>query len=109
MAQTQKMKIKKGDTVIVITGRDKGARGEVTSVIPSENRLVVAGINTVKRHTKPSANNPQGGVVEKELSIHASNVALIDPKTDKATRVGYKINKDGTKIRVARKSGQTIE
>jgi large subunit ribosomal protein L24 len=102
-----KMKIKKGDQIVVLTGKDKGARGEVLKVMPTENRVMVKGVNVVKKHQKPTQFS-SGGIVEKELSIHASNVALIDPKSDKATRVGYKVNKDGTKARIARKSGEAI-
>lgn len=100
-------KIKKGDTVVVITGKDKGKSGEVVQVIPAEDRLVVRGVNLVKRHTRPSAMS-QGGIVTKELSIHRSNVALADPKDGKPTRVGFTVLQDGTKARVAKKSGQTV-
>lgn len=100
-------KIKKGDKVVVLTGRDKGKNGEVLSVIPSENRVVVQGVNLVKRHTRPSAAS-QGGIVTKEASIHQSNVALADPKSGKATRVGFTKLKDGTKARVAKKSGDVL-
>lgn len=102
-----KMKIKKGDSVVVITGKDKGRTGEVTKVIPSENRVVVAGINQMTKHRKPTQ-FAQGGIDKVEASIHVSNVALADPKTGKATKVGFKAEKDGTKVRVARKSGETI-
>ncbi len=102
-----KMKIRKGDNVVVITGRDKGKRGSVLRVLPTENRVVVQGINTVKRHTRPRAGQA-GGIVEKELPIHASNVALIDPKEDKPTRVGFK-TVDGRKLRVALRSGEMID
>lgn len=104
-----KLKIKKGDEVVVTTGRDAGKKGSVLTVLPKENRVVVQGINVVKRHTKPSMADAQGGIKEKEASIHVSNVALVDPKSGKATRVGYKIQKDGTKVRVAKASGETIE
>ena len=103
-----KMKIKKGDTVVVISGRDKGKSGEVKKVFPAENRVVVDGINMVKRHTSPSAGNA-GGIVEKEASIHVSNVAYVDPKTDKPTRVGYKTLEDGRKVRFAKRSGEIID
>jgi len=86
-----KLKIKKGDTVIVLTGKDKGKTGEILSVNPTDNRVVVQGINVVKKNTKASATGA-GGIVEKELSINASNVSLIDPKSGKATRAGYKID-----------------
>lgn len=102
-----KLKIKKGDQVIVLTGKDKGKKGEVVRAIPSENRVVVQGVNMVKKHTKPTQFSA-GGIVEKELSIHASNVALVDPKKGTATRVGYKLDKDGNKSRVARASGETV-
>jgi large subunit ribosomal protein L24 len=103
-----KLKIKKGDKVVVITGRDKGKTGEVKQVLPAENRVVVDGVNMVKRHTAPSAGNA-GGIVEKEASIHLSNVAYVDPKTDKPTRVGYKTLEDGRKVRYAKRSGEIID
>lgn len=101
------MKIKKGDQVIVITGRDKGKTGEVTKAMPKESKVLVSGINLVKRHTKPTQENA-GGIISKEAPIHVSNVALIDPKSGKATRVGIKVEKDGSKVRVAKKSGEVI-
>ena len=100
-------KIKKGDQVIITTGRDKGKKGEVLKVLVSEDRVLVQGINTVKRHTKPGPQG-NGGIVEKEHSIHRSNVALIDPKDGKATRVGFTTLKDGKKTRVAKRSGETL-
>lgn len=100
-------KIKKGDTVVVITGKDKGKSGEVVRVLPAENRVVVSGINQVKRHTRPSAQSA-GGIITKEASIHASNVALADPKDGKASRVGFKVEKDGSKVRVAKRSGEVV-
>lgn len=103
-----KLKIKKGDQVVVITGKDKGAKGEVLRVLPEEQRVVVAGVNTVTKHKKPSPFSA-GGLEKTEASIHISNVALADPKTGKATRVGYKVSKDGKKVRVARKSGEAVE
>lgn len=104
-----KLKIKKGDNVIVTTGNKniKGRTGEVLKVIVEKNRAIVAGLNIVKKHTKPSAANPQGGIVEKEASIHISNLALVDPKTGKATRVGYKVEGD-KKVRFAKKSGEIL-
>lgn len=104
----QKLKIKKGDNVVVTAGRDAGKKGNVLKVLPAENRVVVQGINMVKRHTKPSMSGP-GGIQEKELSIHVSNVALADPKTGKPTRVGYTFLKDGSKVRVAKASGEVID
>lgn len=103
-----KLKIKKGDQVVVLTGKDKGAKGEVQKVIPAKNRIVVQGVNVVKKHQKPTQFS-QGGIVNKELSIHASNVALIDPKSGEATRVGFKTLEDGKKIRIARKSGEEVD
>ncbi len=100
------MKIKKGDQVIVTTGRDKGKQGEVLRAMPKTNKVVVQGVNMVKRHTRPSQTNA-GGIISKEAPIDVSNVALIDPETGKATRVGYKII-DGEKVRVAKKSGKVI-
>jgi large subunit ribosomal protein L24 len=108
-----KLKIKKGDQVIVLAGKDKGAKGEVLSVIkdrncPDKTRIVVQGVNLVTKHNKPTQFSA-GGIVKKELSIHISNVALVDPKGGAATRVGFKVLKDGKKVRVAKKSGETIE
>ncbi|EPD77317.1 50S ribosomal protein L24 [Atopobium sp. oral taxon 199] len=103
-----KMKIRKGDTVEVLTGKDKGTRGEVLRVIPKDNKVVVEGVAVVKRHMKPNAANQQGGIVEHEAAIDASNVALIDPKDDKPTRVGYSVKDDGTKIRVSKRSGEEL-
>ncbi len=102
-----KMKIRKGDNVVVITGRDKGKSGSVLRVFPTENRVLVQGVNLAKRHTKPRAGQ-QGGIVEKENPIHASNVALVDPKDNKPTRVGFK-TVDGRKVRIARRSGEIID
>lgn len=100
-------KVKKGDTVVVIAGKDKGKKGEVLAVRPEENRVVVQGVAVVTKHTRPSMTS-QGGLVKQEAAIHVSNVALIDPKTDKPTRVGFKTLADGTKVRVAR-SGEQID
>ncbi|MDR3449454.1 MAG: 50S ribosomal protein L24 [Alphaproteobacteria bacterium] len=102
-----KLKIRSKDKVIVLTGKDKGKTGEVVAVFPKENRVKVAGVNMVARHTKPSQANPQGGIIRKEASIHISNVAHIDPKSNKATRVGFKDVK-GVKTRVARRSGEKV-
>jgi len=101
-------KIKKGDQIIVIAGKDKGKKGEVIRSIPSENRVVVQGINMVTKHTKPSMTT-QGGLVKQEAAIHVSNVAHIDPKSNEPTRVSFKVLEDGTKVRVARKSGEQID
>lgn len=102
-----KMKIRKKDTVVVITGRDKGKTGSVLRVFPAENRVLVQGINMVKRHTSPRAGQT-GGIVEKENPIHASNVALVDPKDNKPARIGFK-TVDGRKLRFARRSGEMID
>ena len=102
------MKIKKGDKVIVITGKDKGKTGEVIKAMPKENKVVVAGINMVKRHQKPSQENA-GGIVSKEMPIHVSNVALIDPKSGKATRVAMRLEEGGRKVRIAKRSGDAID
>jgi len=103
-----KLKIKKGDKVVVITGKDKGKTGEVLRVLPTDGRVIVQGVNMVKRHTRPAMGNP-GGIVEKEGTIHISNVAHIDPKSDKPTRVGFKTLEDGRKVRIARRSGETLD
>jgi large subunit ribosomal protein L24 len=103
-----KLKIKKGDKVVVITGRDKGKSGEVLRVLREDNRVLVQGVNMIKRHTKPGAGQA-GGIVEKEAAIHISNVAHIDPKSSKPTRVGYKILGDGRKVRFARRSGEVLD
>lgn len=100
-------KIKKGDNVVVIAGKDKGKTGEVLKVLVAEERLVVAGVNLAKRHTKPSAAG-NGGIVSKEASIHRSNVALADPKDGKPTRVGFTKGKDGKFARVAKRSGEAL-
>ena len=103
-----KFKIRKGDKVIVITGRDKGKSGEVLRVLRDVERVVVQGVNMVKRHTRPAAGQT-GGIVEKEAAIHISNVAHIDPKSNKPTRVGYKVLGDGRKVRFARRSGEVLD
>ena len=102
-----KLKIKKGDKVVVTTGRDKGKTGEVLAVFPTENRALVQGVNMVKRHQKQTPQN-EGGILNRESKIHISNLAVADPKDGTATRVGFKINDDGTKTRVAKRSGEVI-
>ena len=102
------LKIKKGDHVIVLAGRDKGKHGEVVEMRPKENRAVVRGVNVVRRHTKQSAQNPEGGIISKEAPIHVSNLALEDPKDGKPTRVGFKVLEDGKKVRVSKRSGEVI-
>lgn len=103
-----KMKIRKGDRVIVVTGRNKGRAGDVLKVMPKENRVIVQGVNTVKRHQKPRM-GAEGGIVEKEASIHVSNVAHVDPKDGSPTRVGFKVLDDGRKVRFAKRSGEMID
>ena len=103
-----KLKIKKGDNVVVITGRDKGKTGEVLRVFPVELRAIVQGVNLAKRHTKPRMGDP-GGIVEKELTIHMSNIAHVDPQSRKPTRVGFRRLGDGRKVRFARRSGEVID
>jgi large subunit ribosomal protein L24 len=102
-------KIKKGDKVQVLAGRDKGKRGEVIRIVPEENRAFVQGVNMVKRHTKPQGMGKPGGIVEKEGPIDLSNLAMIDPASDKPTRVGFKVLEDGRKVRIARASGEVID
>ena len=101
-------KIKKGDTVVVLAGKDKGKTGEVTRVDPKASKVVVSGVNVAVRHRKPSQANPQGGLDRFEAPLHISNVALTDPKSGKATRVRIEAGKDGKKVRVAVKSGEKI-
>jgi|TARA_B100000959_G_scaffold272499_1_gene321903 large subunit ribosomal protein L24 len=108
MSKAGKIKIKKGDEVVVIVGRDRGKKGNVLRVIPSERRLIVQGINMVKHHTRASAAST-AGIVDKESPIHVSNVAVVDPKTGKSSRVGIKTIKDGTRMRYARASGEIID
>lgn len=105
--KTAKMKIKKGDEVIVLAGKDKGKKGNVLFAYPKESRVVVQGINMVVHHNKPGRESA-GGIERKEASIHVSNVALLDPKSGKPTRAGYKVSKDGKKQRISRKSGEAI-
>jgi large subunit ribosomal protein L24 len=103
-----KLKIKKGDNVIVISGRDKGRTGEVLRVFPAQGRVIVQGVHIARRHTRPRMGEP-GGIVEKELALHISNIAHVDPASGKPTRVGYKILGDGRKVRFARRSGEVID
>ena len=101
-------KIKKGDKVVVRTGRDKGRTGEVIQVMPKEARALVRGVNLVKRHQRQTMNQ-EGGIIQKEAPIHLSNLALADPKDGKPTRVGFKVLDDGRKVRVAKRSGDLID
>jgi len=100
-------KIKKGDKVVVLTGRSKGKTGEVLKVVPDEDRAIVQGVNVVKRHTRPTQTS-EGGIVEKEAPIHLSNIAHLDPKDDKPTRIGFK-DVDGRKVRYAKRSGEALD
>ncbi len=101
-------KIKKGDTVVVLTGKDKGRSGTVLEMVTKTDRVLVQGVNMVKRHTRQSQTT-EGGIITKEASLHISNLALADPKDGKPTRVGIKINDDGTKVRIAKRSGEKID
>ena len=105
----RKRKVRKDDEVIVLAGRDKGKRGAVLRIITRTERVLVEGVNVTKRHVKPTQGDPQGGIVEREAPIHISNVALIDPESDRPTRVRYKRLGDGRKVRVAARSGEVID
>jgi large subunit ribosomal protein L24 len=100
------MKLKKGDTVVVISGKDKGTEGQVAQVMPADNKVIVTGVNTAKKHSKPSRGNQQGGIIDRDMPVDASNVMLVHK--GKPTRVGYKVNADGTKVRVAKRTGEVI-
>jgi large subunit ribosomal protein L24 len=102
-----KLKIKSGDTVVVTAGEHKGSEGKVMKVLLDKNKAIVEGVNMVSKHQKPSASNPQGGIAKKEAPIHISNLSLIDPKSGKATRIGYKME-DGKKVRFSKQSNQVI-
>ena len=102
-------KVKRGDRVVVLTGRDKGKQGEVLKVLPKEHRVVVQGVMVVKRHQKASARNPEGGIVTKEAPVDVSNVAHLDPKDGRPTRVGFRFLEDGRKVRYAKRSGEVID
>ena len=104
-----KLHIKKNDTVVVLAGEDKGKTGKVLKVLVEKDRALVEGVNMVSKSTKPSAKNPQGGIVKQEAPIHISNLSLVDPKSGKATRVGIKVTEDGKKVRIAKKSGEEIK
>ena len=102
--------IRKNDTVIVRTGKDRGKRGRVLRVLPDSNRLIVEGVNLIKRHTRPNPQkNIKGGIVEREASIHASNVMIVDPDTNEASRVGRQTLADGRRVRISRKSGTVVD
>ena len=107
-SSNNKMHVKKGDTVIVISGKDKGIKGRILQAYPSNNRVLVEGVNLVKKHSRPTQDNPQGGILNQEAPIHASNVMLLDPKSGEVTRVGYKVLENGEKVRIAKKSGEVL-
>ncbi|MFC4736727.1 50S ribosomal protein L24 [Bacillus daqingensis] len=102
------MHVKKGDNVKVISGKDKGKEGKILEAYPKKDRVLVEGVNMVKKHAKPSQTNPQGGILNQEAPIHVSNVMVIDPKTNEPTRVGFKVE-DGKKVRIAKKSGEALD
>jgi len=102
------MHVVKNDMVKILTGKYSGKTGKVLKVFPDQQRLIVEGVNIIKRHTKPSQKNQKGGIIEKESSIHISNVMVIDPKTNEPTRIGYKFLEDGTKVRISKKSGEML-
>jgi len=104
-----KVHIKKGDTVVVTTGEDRGKQGRVLDILRAKNRVLVEGINMVSKHTKPNAKSPQGGIVKKEAPIHISNLMVLDPKSGKPSRIGRRLNKDGKLVRFAKKSGEEIK
>ena len=104
-----KLHIKKGDNVIVLAGEDKGKTGKVLKMLIDKQRAIVEGINIVSKSAKPSAKNPQGGIIKVEAPIHISNLSLIDPKTQQPTRIGIKVNEDGKKVRISKKSGEEIK
>ena len=104
-----RFKIKKGDDVVVITGPEKGKRGKVLRMLPQESRAIVEGVRMVKRHTRPRTGQPEGGIVQKEGAVHISNLALLDPKDGRPTRVGYRFLADGRKVRFAKRSGEVID
>ncbi len=99
------MKIKKGDRVVVLKGKDRGKEGTVMRVLPTEGKVIVDGVNVAKKHQKPTKSTMQGGIIDKDMPIDASNVAIVSPKDGKATRVGYKIDDDGTKVRICKRTG----
>jgi len=108
-SSNNKIHVKKGDNVMVISGKDKGKKGRIIYAYPKEGRVLVEGVNLIKKHTRPSQANPQGGIINKESSIHSSNVMLIDPKTGEPTKIGHKVLKNGDKVRIAKKSGEVID
>ncbi|NBI30361.1 50S ribosomal protein L24 [Chengkuizengella marina] len=108
-SHNNKLHVKKEDTVIVISGKDKGKKGRIIQALPRQNKVLVEGVNLIKKHARPTQDNPQGGIITQEAPIHVSNVMLADPKSGKPTRIGYKVLDNGKKVRVAKKSGQVID
>ena len=104
-----KLRLKTGDEVVVTAGRDEGKKGRILRMIPKENRAVVEGVNVVRRHQRPSPRDPNGGIIEKEATIHVSNLAMADPQDGRPTRVGFRFLEDGRKVRVAKRSGEVID
>jgi large subunit ribosomal protein L24 len=102
------MKIRKGDRVQVLAGKDKGKQGSVIAALPAEQKVIVEGVNIARKHQKPTQKNQQGGIIDKTMPIHVSNVAVISPSDGKPTRVGYRIDADGTKVRICRRTGVDI-
>jgi len=105
----KKLHIKKGDTVVVNTGNSKGQKGRVLEVFIKTNRAIVEGVNMMKKHTKPNAESPQGGIIEKEASVHISNLMIVDPKSGEATRIGRRLDDNGKLVRFSKKSGEEIK
>lgn len=103
------MKFKTGDQVMIMAGKDKGKTGKISKIIKTQNKVIITGLNLVKKHLKPDANNQSGGIIDVEAPLAVSNIMLIDPKTNKPTRVGYTVNKDNKKVRIAKKSGAKID
>lgn len=103
------MHVRKNDNVVVLSGNHRGKRGKVLKVFPESQRVIVEGVNIVKHHTKPNQRVPQGGIIEKEASIHASNVMVIDPKSGEATRVGHKSLEDGRRVRISKRTGEMLD
>jgi large subunit ribosomal protein L24 len=108
MAKKSSMKIIKGDRVVVLSGKDKGAEGVVEKAIPEKGKVIVEGINVAKKHQAPTRQDQQGGIIDKAMPLEVSNVAVVSPKDGKATRVGYKFNDDGTKVRVCKRTGAEL-
>ena len=109
MSRMKKIHVKKGDTVFVISGEYKGQQGRVLEVLRNKNRAIVEGMNLVSKHTKPNAQNPQGGIIKKEAPVHLSNLLLVDPSTGEPSRIGRKLNDKGKLVRFAKKSGEEIK